>query len=54
MAVDCKLRKGAVELYNLEEPLLFASWSYNYAVFGVAQETDTYYHAQCISLFPSS
>lgn len=50
MAIDCKLRKGAVELYSLEDPLLFAFWSYNYAVFGVAQETNI--HLLSCTIFP--
>lgn len=49
MAIDCKLRKGAVELYNQEDPL-FAFWSYNYAVFGVAQETNL--HLLSCTIFP--
>lgn len=51
-AIDCELRKGAVELYKLEDSLLFAFWSNNSAAFGVLHKKllFTYYHVQCISL----
>lgn len=40
MVIDHKLRKGAVEPYNLEDPLICILVLYC-EVFGVAQETDT-------------
>lgn len=38
MVVGCTLKKGEVEPYNLEDPVVFALWPCNVAMFAVAQE----------------